>query len=380
MICTGECSRRSGPVAVAWSGSLSDNSVGRSAHTLAGKGAKMKRARILVIVGLFLAGYTPTADAGHGHGGHGHGHCHGGGGSWGNCGWGGGWGWGRSILYVGSPWYYNPWFSGYGYGYPNYGYPYGGAYGSTGSSIEAALLQLQNQNQQLKNEIDKLKNPGQQPVQINVQPGNKKTAEEIAQLQKGKQRERARQSAANGQKLFSSGSYIRAAERFREGTRYDPEDASNHFYLAQSLFAAKQYSDAAQALKNGLKINPDWVDADFDVRTMYKDEDELGQQLASLAGAIKANPLDRDALYLLGFELFASGQKKNARTILEQVARLEPDDVHVKPFFDHFTKLEEAVADQKEVAPPPAAPKPADEQMKRMEPVNTVPRLAGLNP
>lgn len=339
----------------------------------------MKRTGILVIVGLFLAGYSSSANAQHGRGGHGH--CRGGwGGGWGNCGW-GGWGWGRSILYVGSPWYYNPWFAGYGY--PNYGNPYG-AYGSTGSNIDAAtlaaLLQLQNQNQQLKNEIDKLKNPGQQPVQLNVPPGNKKTAEEIAQLQKGKQRERARQSAANGQKLFSSGSYIRAAERFREGTRYDPEDASNHIYLAQSLFAAKQYADAAQALKNGLKVNPDWVDADFDVRAMYKDEDELGQQLASLAGAIKANPLDRDALYLLGFELFASGQKKNSRTILEQVARLEPDDVHVKPFFDYFTKQEEALADQQQAAPPPAAPKPADEQMKRMDAVNTVPRLAGLNP
>lgn len=46
-------------------------------------------------------------------------------------------------------------------------------------------------------------------------------------------------------------------------------------------------------------------------------------------------------MFLLGFELFGAGERDQARTLLDQAARLSADDRHIKPFFDFYASLDE---------------------------------------
>lgn len=245
---------------------------------------------------------------------------------WANCWSFGAQGYYGGVQYVGVPAYA----SGY---YPAYGFD---GYSAT---LEAQNLQLQMQleqamlaNRQLQQNLDG--NRGR----INV-PVRKRRNDEQADSDRIKNLQaKAKQTTLAANRLFAGGSYARAADRYREATRSNPDEASNYFLLAQSQFAARQFADAARALKDALKINPDWIEADFDLRSLYGNADDWTTQVAELARMVKANPLDRDANFLLGFELFMSGQKDKARTILEQSARLETNDRHLRPFFDYYEK------------------------------------------
>lgn len=235
----------------------------------------------------------------------------------------------------------------------------GGGYG--GGGYDSALLLLAQQNAQLQNEVAQIRNNPQAPAddpgkRINVPLRNPPAGAAEARA------DRAKQATIAGSRNFAGGSYRRAAERFREAAKIDASDASPQFLLAQALFATRQYPAAAQALKRGLKANPDWIELEFDVRSLYGDENELLSQLADLARELKANPLDRDAMFLLGYQLFATGQQEKARTILEHAARMETDDRHLKPFFDYYAKkddraaLEPAFLEAAEPAPPTPRP------------------------
>jgi tetratricopeptide (TPR) repeat protein len=160
-----------------------------------------------------------------------------------------------------------------------------------------------------------------------------------AQQRENARRERAKLMVKNGIRLFAQGNYKRAADRFREAIDLSPDDPTPHFYLAQARFALRQYGEAAQSVKSGLRVGPDWLNLDFDMSTLYGDEKDLREQLAQLAGELRANPLERDALFLLGYELFVTGQKDKAKTLLAQSAKVEPNETPLKPFFDYFRKL-----------------------------------------
>ena len=51
---------------------------------------------------------------------------------------------------------------------------------------------------------------------------------------------------------------------------------------------------------------------------MYSDNNKLLQQMGGIARRLKANPNDQDALFLLGYSLFSSGEKEKARAIFEK--------------------------------------------------------------
>src|SRR5690606_21919750 len=121
--------------------------------------------------------------------------------------------------------------------------------------------------------------------------------------------QRADRFMTTGTRLFSQGSYYRAAEQFRQSIKQVPNDPTSYFFFAQALFASGKYHEATEAIKDGLAINPNWLDADFDMRSLYKNPADVVSQLAELGKELKQNPLDRNSLFLLGFELFVTGQK-----------------------------------------------------------------------
>ena len=235
------------------------------------------------------------------------------------------------------------------FGYRNYLYiPYGiGGYYSNdyfGSSIYPASydpfysnLRLENDN--LRRQIDALARanppaPANPAVKVDVPLRNAPLAKD-RNLQA---EEKSQKLMVEGTKNFLTGKYSVATEKYRQASKLVLDDASPHFLLAQSLFASKKYNEAVKAIKEGLRVNPEWLEAEFDVASLYEDPERLTLQMSELAKIIKANPLDKNAHFLLGFELFATGEHEKARTILEHAARLEPDDAHIKPFFDFYSK------------------------------------------
>lgn len=245
-----------------------------------------------------------------------------------------------------------------GFGYGNYGYPYGA------SSYDPYANQIQGQNEFLQQQIAELRSQnellreGKAAGSGNI-PAKKAKNQAVASRDKRFQQEtRAQKYVAAGTRLFNAGTYHRAVDQFRLAIKQVEDDPTTHFYLAQSLFAVGKYHEAAQAIKDGLRLNPEWLEVEFDVRTLYGNRAELLAQLGALGKELNANTLDRNLLFLMGFELFIAGERERARTILEQVVRLEADDRHLKPFFDYFERQEAVRANDADIPRPAQLAKP----------------------
>ena len=223
-----------------------------------------------------------------------------------------------------------------GYGFGNYGYGFGGpgyytgGYGSYGDGYGAPAFGYGSLNADLLRENQELRRQRDADATIpRLDPG---AAAKLAADRRGAaKKDKARQAEKVGRALFVAGQYRRAGERWKEALDADPE-ANRHFLLAQAKFAQKRFAEAAQEVRNGLRTRPDWATGRFDVRTLYAAEGDFLGQLAALAAEVKANPLDRDALYLFGYELYVSGRRADAKTVLEAALKADADAEGIAPF------------------------------------------------
>lgn len=238
----------------------------------------------------------------------------------------------RSHVFSGYPAFY-----GSLYGYDS---SYGDSLRDENAWLYRELRTLHQQNEALQERLVK-----QGPeAKLEVPDGRRRAAAE-----------RAKQALLTGTRRFKAGDYRRAADRFADAIKAAPDDATPYFFRAFALFAAGQFPAAVDATKAGLKINADWPLADFDMKQLYGDPADLVPQLANLAAELKANPLDRDRLFLLGFVLFVTDDPGKAQPLLEQAARLEADDTHLKSFLDYYRRQ---AAPAPQAAQNDASPKP----------------------
>lgn len=244
--------------------------------------------------------------------------------------------------------------------YPYWGSVGYGTYGAFGGTSDLTLALLMQQNARLEREIDQLKGQVAAPAddaarRLNVPlPRKGVTSARATQTREN----RARQALAAGARVFAKGNYAKAADHFKEASQAS-DDATSFFFLGQALFATGRYAEAARTFQQALRKNPDWLEVDFDVRGLYGDPAELLAQLGGLAKELRDRPLDRQYLFVLGLELFLTGQKDKAKTVLEQVARLETDDRYLKPFFDYFAKSGDPLAKLPAQDAPAKKPRPA---------------------
>jgi hypothetical protein len=138
---------------------------------------------------------------------------------------------------------------------------------------------------------------------------------------------------ALGRAAFAAAEYGRAAQRFRQATRADPNDAGALFLLAQAEVALGRYDQAVEAIEAGMRLEPDWPTAPFRPVTLYDGNvADLPEHLRRLEEALAAHPDDPVLLFLSAYQLWFDGRQDEARPLFQRAAAVAPD----KSFSERF--------------------------------------------
>jgi hypothetical protein len=156
--------------------------------------------------------------------------------------------------------------------------------------------------------------PFEKRVKVDAEPREADPAKEAARL------------VALGRAAFAEGQYGRAAEQFERAIAADPKHAPAHFLKAQAAFAAGRYTDAVNAIRAGLELDPAWPAGAFDPKEPYGAKaDAFAAHLAELRRAAAANPGEPALEFLLGAQLWFTGEKAEARKWFDAAAKKLPD-------------------------------------------------------
>jgi tetratricopeptide (TPR) repeat protein len=123
---------------------------------------------------------------------------------------------------------------------------------------------------------------------------------------------------------FRRGDYKTALERVDKAIEKAPADSTLSEFRALCLFAMKDYKKAAQVIHPVLATGPGW---DWNtVKSLYGDPDTYTAHLRALEDHYLADKDDASASFLLAYHYLVLDYPKNARTHLENVSRLQPED------------------------------------------------------
>jgi len=128
-----------------------------------------------------------------------------------------------------------------------------------------------------------------------------------------------------GRAAFAEGDYGRAAEHFERATVADPADAVIYFLHGQAKFAAGQYRDATARIRDGLARDPKWPLSPFRAAELYAAPERFATHLAELKKAVADNPGLVTLEFLLGYQLWFSGEKAEADRLFRAAEKRLPD-------------------------------------------------------
>jgi tetratricopeptide (TPR) repeat protein len=113
-------------------------------------------------------------------------------------------------------------------------------------------------------------------------------------------------------KVFETGNYAKAVEKFARAMELAPDDMILPFAYGQALLANEQYSQAAEVLRAALaKVRPE-KEGVFYPRGLYPDEDTLLGHIDRLAEKAELFAFDADLQLLLGYQLLGIGEVDKA--------------------------------------------------------------------
>ena len=112
---------------------------------------------------------------------------------------------------------------------------------------------------------------------------------------------------------FAAEEYGKAAEHLAAAIKVRPDDALPHFLKAQVRFAAGQYGEAVASIRDGMKLAPDWPTTAFRPKDLYGTAAaRFGTHLTDLRLAVEANPAEPGLTFLLGYQLWFTGDRPAA--------------------------------------------------------------------
>ena len=127
--------------------------------------------------------------------------------------------------------------------------------------------------------------------------------------------------------------YGRAAERLAAAIGAKPDEPLPYFLLAQVRFARGEYAEAVAAIRDGMKWAPDWPTAPFRPKALYGPHPErFDTHLADLRRAYADNPNDPAVGFLLGYELWFTGERDEAARLFRRVTGQVRDNGIVERF------------------------------------------------
>jgi tetratricopeptide (TPR) repeat protein len=128
------------------------------------------------------------------------------------------------------------------------------------------------------------------------------------------------------QESFATGDYGRAAEHAERALAVDPAGSWPYFLLGQAKFASGQYIDAVANIRAGLARDPKWPAAAFNPPDLYGDRPErFVLHLLALKKAVADNPNQATLEFLLGYQLWFSGEKAEADKLFRAAEKRLPD-------------------------------------------------------
>lgn len=134
-------------------------------------------------------------------------------------------------------------------------------------------------------------------------------------------------------KAFADGEYGRAAVQFDRAIRANKEESLPHFLKAQARFATGQYSDAVAAIRLGMRLAPDWPTSGFRPKDLYGvNAERFDAHLAALRRALADHPNQAALEFLLGYELWFTGDRPAATVLFRAAAKHSPGNPMIERF------------------------------------------------
>jgi Flp pilus assembly protein TadD len=166
-------------------------------------------------------------------------------------------------------------------------------------------------------------------------------------------------AVGEGNSAFAAGRYGDARRAYIRAVLLDENDGTAKFLYGLATFAEGDFGVAATAVRRALATTPDLIDYPFNVVSLYGNGAGFNEQLTALARYIGANPEDREAILLLAYLRYASGEAAEAQVVFGALADADPTDSLVVFLRDASTRAMQAGRAQPTQSPSseqPAAP------------------------
>jgi Flp pilus assembly protein TadD len=157
-------------------------------------------------------------------------------------------------------------------------------------------------------------------------------------------------AVGEGNSAFAAGRYGDARRAYVRAVLFDENDGTAKLLYGLATFAEGDFGVAATALRRALATTPDLIDYPFNIVALYGNGAGFNEQLSALARYIGANPEDREAILLLAYLRYASGEAAEAQVMFGALADADPTDSLVVFLRDAATRAMQAGQAQ------PAAP------------------------
>ena len=139
---------------------------------------------------------------------------------------------------------------------------------------------------------------------------------------------------ALGLEHLRRGNYTRAIASFTLAARLNQSDPAARLMLALARLAQGHHVEAAAAFRRAVELQPQLVYLELPLERHLPRRGLLRTFTGRLADWARSHPDQADVRYLLGYLWFRQGRLRDAYAVLQEAARLRPDDRLVRDLLE----------------------------------------------